>query len=66
MVRADGIDLFDLVAERRRLVNQKLDELVRGGFSGQQFELSVDPIRPSDADANRNLGRRRQKKRNQG
>ena len=35
MVRADGIDLFNLVAERHRVVGQKLDEFTRGGFSGQ-------------------------------
>jgi len=55
MVRANGIDLFDLAAERHRFVNQKLNEMIRGGFSGQQFELFVDPIDPSAADAGTNL-----------
>jgi len=35
MVRANGIDLFDLVAERHRFVNQKLNEIIGSGFSGQ-------------------------------
>jgi hypothetical protein len=55
VVRANGIDLFDLVAERHRLVNQKLDKIMRGGFSGQQFEFSVDPVDPSATDAGANL-----------
>ena len=55
MVRSDGIDLFNLVAESHRLVNQKLDEVVRGGFSGQQFEFFVDPIAPSATDASTDL-----------
>jgi hypothetical protein len=55
MVRANGIDLFDLVAECHRIVNEKLNEIMRGGFSGQQFEFSVDPIDPSTADAGGNL-----------
>ena len=55
VVCANGIDLFDLVAERHRLVNQKLNETMRGRFSGQQFELSVDPVNPSASDAGGNL-----------
>lgn len=55
MVCTNGIDLFDLVAERHRLVNEKLNEIVRGRFSGQQFEFSVDPIDPSATDAGANL-----------
>jgi hypothetical protein len=51
MVRANGVDLLDFAAEHHRLVNQKLDELVRSRFSGQQFKFSVDPIDPSTADA---------------
>lgn len=35
MIRADSIDLFNFVAERHRLVDQKLDEVMGGGFSGQ-------------------------------
>ena len=56
MVCSDGIDLFNLVAERHRLVNQKLNEIMRGGFSGQQFKFSVDPVDPSAADAAADLG----------
>ena len=55
MVRANGIDLFDFVAERHRIVNEKLNEIVRGRFSGQQFKFSVDPVDPSATDAGGNL-----------
>jgi len=51
VVRANGIDLFYLVAERHRLVNQDLNEIMGGGFPGQQFEFAVDPIGPSATDA---------------
>lgn len=68
VVRPDGIDFFDLVAESHRLVNQKLNEIMRGRFSGQQFEFPVDPMNPSAADACANLWRwgRRCQKNNQG
>lgn len=59
MVRADSIDLFDLVAERHRVVDQKLDEIMRGGFAGQQFEFSVNPVDPGAADTGGNLCGRR-------
>jgi hypothetical protein len=59
MVRTNGVDLLDFAAEHHRLVNQELDELVRGRFSGQQFEFSVDPIDPSNADACGDLWGRR-------
>ena len=55
MVRANGIDLFNLIAERHRLVNQELNEVMRGGFSGQQLKLLVDPVDPSTTDASANL-----------
>ena len=55
VVRADGIDFFNLVAEHHCLVNEKLNEVVRGGSSGQQFKFSVDPVDPSAADAGANL-----------
>ena len=58
MVRADGIYLFDLVAERHRFVNQELNEMIGSGSSGQQLEFSVDPIDPRAADASANLGGR--------
>ena len=67
VVRANSIDLFDLVAECHRFVYQKLNELVRGRFSGQQFEFLVDPIDPSATDAGGNLqGWRRVKKQKHG
>jgi len=55
VVRANGIELFDLVVERHRFVNQKLNEIIGGGFSCQKFEFSVDPIDPSATDAGANL-----------
>jgi len=55
VVRANGIDLFNLVAERHRLVNQELNEVMRGGFSGQKLKLLVDPVDPSATDASANL-----------
>jgi len=68
VVRADGIDLFNLVAEHHRLVNEKLNEIVGSGSSGQQFKFSVDPIDPSAADAGANLqgGEDRLSEKNQG
>jgi len=51
VICTNGIYLFDLVVERHRFVDQKLNKVVRGGFSGQQFEFSVDPINPSATDA---------------
>lgn len=56
MVCSDGIDLFNLVAERHRLVDQKLNEVMRGGFSGQQLKFSVDSVDPSATDAAADLG----------
>lgn len=64
MVRADGIDLFDLVVEGHRFVNQKLNEIMRGGFSGQQFEFSVNPIDPSNGDTGGNLYERKWSQKN--
>lgn len=55
MVGADSIDLFDFVAERHGVVGQKLDEIVRGRFSGQQFEFPVNPVDPSTTDTGGNL-----------
>jgi hypothetical protein len=50
MIRPDGVYLLDLVAERHRLVDQKLDEFARSRFSGQEFKLSINPVDPSPAD----------------
>lgn len=55
MVRADSVNLFDLAAESHRVVSQKLDELMRGRFSGQQFEFLVNAIEPSTADTGGDL-----------
>ena len=46
MVRADGVDLLDLVAERHRLINDELQELVRRGLAREQLELLVDRLAP--------------------
>ena len=62
MVCSDCVDLFDLIAKRHCLVNQKLNEVMRGGFSGQQFKFSVDPVDPRATDAAADLGRQCQKK----
>ena len=55
MVRANGIDFLDLVAECHSLVNQKLNEIVRGRFSGQQLEFFADPIDPGATNAGADL-----------
>ena len=55
MVRADGVDLLNLVAERHRLVDDELQELVRRGLAREQLELSVDRAAPRDDDAGADL-----------
>ena len=41
MVRPHGVDLLNLVRERRRLVDEQLQELVRRGLAREQLELLV-------------------------
>ena len=55
MVRAHGVDLLDLVAERRRLVDEQLQELVRRALAREQLELAVYRARPCGNDAERDL-----------
>lgn len=55
VVRPDRIDLLDIVAKRRRFVYNKLQEIVRCGFSGQELKLLVDCMCPGDDDSCRNL-----------
>ena len=51
VVRADGVDLLDLVAERHRLVDDELQKLVRRGLAREQLELLVDRLPPEKHDA---------------
>ena len=55
MVRAHGVDLLDLVAERDRLVDEELDKVVRRGLAREQLELAVDRARPRRDDPGRDL-----------
>jgi hypothetical protein len=55
MVGPHGIDLLNLLAERRGFVHDELKELVRCGFARQQFELLVDCATPHDDDTRSNL-----------
>ena len=57
MVRAHGVDLLDLVAERRRLVDEQLQELVRRALAREELELAVDGARPGENDAEGDLRR---------
>ena len=57
MVRAYGVDLLDLVAERHRLVDDELQELVRRGLAREEFELLVDGPTPEEHDAEGELRR---------
>jgi hypothetical protein len=51
MISADGVDLFDLVAERRGVVDEQLQKVVRRGFAGEELELAVDRARPGGNNA---------------
>ena len=55
MVRAHGIDLVDLLVERHRLIDDQLQEIVRGRLSGEQLEFLVDRARPQHDHARRDL-----------
>ena len=55
MVRAHGVHILDLVAERRRLVDEQLQELVRGTLAREQLKLAVYRARPCGNDAERDL-----------
>jgi hypothetical protein len=47
----NGINLFDLIGECERLVEDEVQEFVGGGFAGQQFKLVVDGSAPSNDDS---------------
>ena len=59
VIRSDRIQLLDLVAERHRLVDDELEELVRCRFSGEQRELGEHGSGPGDDDADGDLRRER-------
>lgn len=61
MVRADGVDLVDFVAESDRLVGEELHELVRRGFARKQLELAVHRPCPRHNDPDCDLRGPRQK-----
>lgn len=58
VVCADGVDLLDVVRERRRLVYEQLQEVVRRRLAGEKAELEVDRAPPGEDHAGRNLQRR--------
>lgn len=58
MVRADGVDLLNFIAESHGLIREQLHELVGCRFSSKQLELLVYCSSPSKDDASRDLGRR--------
>ena len=58
MVRADSVDLLDLVAERRGLVDEQLEELVRRGLAREELKLAVNRARPRDNDSGGDLRQR--------
>lgn len=55
MVRAHGVDLLDLVAERHRLVDEELEKVVRRRLAREQLELPVHRARPRRDDPKRDL-----------
>ena len=55
VVRSHGIYFLDLVAEGHRLVDDELEELVRGRLSGKELELFVDGVSPRKNDASSDL-----------
>jgi alpha-D-ribose 1-methylphosphonate 5-triphosphate synthase subunit PhnI len=55
VVRAHGVDLRDVLAERRGLVDDELQERVRRGLAREQLELAVDRVAPERDDADGDL-----------
>ena len=55
MVRPNGVDLLDLVAEGHRLVDEELHEIVRGRLAREQLELPVDRRAPREDDSHGEL-----------
>ena len=55
MIRPNGIDLLNLIAERQGIINNTLNELVRCGFAGEKLKLEVDGPTPRCNHKGRNL-----------
>ena len=55
VVRAHGVNFLDLLAEGDGLVDDELEELVRGRLSGKELELFVDGVSPRKNDAGSDL-----------
>jgi hypothetical protein len=60
VISADGVDLDDIFTKCRGLINQKLEEIMWGGFSGQKLKLAINGLSPSDHDTSCNLPRGKQ------
>lgn len=56
MIRADGVDLLNFIAESHGLIREQLHELVRCRFPCKQLELLVYCSSPRNDDASRDLG----------
>lgn len=50
MICAHGIHFLDLVAERHRVVHEQLDKVAGRRLAGEQLELGVDGVSPSEHD----------------
>lgn len=50
MIRADSVNLLDLVAERHCLVDDELQELARRGLAREQLELLEHGLTPEEHD----------------
>ncbi len=55
MICSDGIDFLDIVAERRSVVRQQLQEFTRSRFPSQERELAIDGDTPGNKDSETNL-----------
>ena len=55
VVSANGIDFLYFVAECHCLVNDQLEEIMRGRFPRQHFKLAIDSATPSYGDPKGNL-----------
>ncbi len=55
MVRANGIDLFDVVVECHGLVDYELEEVLGRRLARQELELSPNGARPRNYDTEGDL-----------
>lgn len=55
MICAHGIHFLDLVAERHRVVHEQLDKVAGRRLAGEQLELGVDGVSPSEHDTEGDL-----------